>query len=384
MKGHLEPRGKNVWKIVLELGPDQLGKRKRRIETFHGGKREADKELTRLLRQLDMGLLADSGRLRTSEYLDKWLEHAAASVAPRTAERYASIARLHLAPALGHHRLEALKPMHIAAYYTEALRSGRHDGKGGLSAQTVVHHHRVLHEALRQAVRWQLLSSNPVEAVDSPRVQKYEMNVLDEAQTRALIDATEGGEMGVPVLLAVTTGMRMGELLGLHWREVDLGQGKVSVTQSLQASKSDGLVFRPPKTKKSRRSIPLTATSTLALRQHRKEQLERRIAGPDSFEDNDLVFPRQDGRPWHPATFSSAWTRLRDSLALTIRFHDLRHTHATLLLRQGIHVKVVSERLGHSTVAITLDTYSHVLPDMQEQAAEKLEAALAFAGEESA
>lgn len=354
MKGHIEALGKNRWKIVLELGIDQQGKRKRRVESYVGGKREAQKELTRLLRQLDTGLLADSGRLRTSEYLEKWLEHAAASVAPRTAERYASIARLHLMPALGHLRLEALKPMHIAAYYTEALKSGRIDGKGGLSAQTVVHHHRVLHEALRQAVRWQLLASNPAEAVDPPKAQKHEMKVLDEKQTRALIEATQSGEMRVPVLLAVTTGMRLGELLGLHWRDVDLIQGKVAVTQSLQVSKAGGLAFRPPKTKKSRRSIPLTATSAQALRQHRKAQLEQRIADPDSYEDNDLVFPRKDGRAWHPATFSSSWTRHRDTLGLTIRFHDLRHTHATLLLRQGVHVKVVSERLGHSTVGITL------------------------------
>lgn len=375
MKGHLEPRGKNRWKIVLELGRDANGHRQRRVATSSGGKREAEKELTRLLRELDTGLLVDSARLRTGEYLDKWLEYARASVAPRTAERYDTIARRHLTPALGHHRLDALKPMHIAAYYTEALANGRLDGNGGLSAQTVVHHHRVLHEALRQAVRWQLLASNPADGVDPPKPAKHEMRVLDEDQTRELIKSARDTELFVPILLAATTGMRAGELLGLHWRDVDLEHGKLAVTQSLQATRN-GLEFRQPKTAKGRRSIPLIAAAVEALRHHRKMQLEQRMAHPDRYHDNDLVFARENGEPWSPRTFSSSWSRQRDRMGYDIRFHDLRHTHATLLLRQGTHAKVVSERLGHSTVGITLDTYSHVLPDMQEEATARLEAVL--------
>ena len=225
-------------------------------------------------------------------------------------------------------------------------------------------------------MRWRVLTFNPADAVDPPRPDKHEMKVLDEEQTRALIEASRDTNLYVPILLAVTTGMRLGELLGLHWRDVDLKRAKLAVTQSLQATKN-GLEFRQPKTKKSRRSIPLTSTAAEALRQHKKAQLEHRMANADRYEDNDLVFPREYGKPWNPRTFSSSWTRQRDSMGLDIRFHDLRHTHATLLLRQGVHVKVVSERLGHSTVGITLDTYSHVLPDMQEEATEKLEAMLA-------
>ena len=319
-------------------------------------------------------------------------------MSPRTFERYESIVTLHLIPALGVHKLKDLRPMHIQTYYTEARESGRVRRKGratdegdseageanenglesengGLSVQTIAHHHRVLYGALKQAVRWRILTFNPADAVDPPRPDKHEMNVLDEDQTRALLQSSRDSDLYVPILLAVTTGMRVGELLGLHWRDVDLKRGKLAVTQSLQATK-DGLEFRQPKTKKSRRSIPLTVTAAAALRQHKKAQQEHRIANADRYADQDLVFAREFGEPWNPRTFSSSWTRLRDSMGLTIRFHDLRHTHATLLLRQGVHVKVVSERLGHSTVGITLDTYSHVLPDMQEEATEKLEAML--------
>lgn len=399
MKGHLEQRGKNVWLIVLEHGKDAGGHRTRRKHTFHGTKRQAEEEKVRLLHQLHTGTYIDENKLTVGEYLRQWLDDAKrGNVSPRTFERYESIVTLHLIPALGVHKLKDLRPMHIQTYYAEAHDSGRVRRKGrvtderddkaseaaetglettnsGLSVQTIAHHHRVLFGALKQAVRWRILMFNPADAVDPPRPDKHEMSVLDEEQTRALLEVSRDSDLYVPILLAVTTGMRLGELLGLHWRDVDLARGKLAVTQSLQATKN-GLEFRQPKTKKSRRSIPLTVTATAALRQHRKAQQEHRIANADRYEDQDLVFARELGEPWNPRTFSSSWTRLRDTLGLSIRFHDLRHTHATLLLRQGVHVKVVSERLGHSTVGITLDTYSHVLPDMQEEATEKLEAML--------
>jgi len=400
MKGHLENRGKNTYLIVLEHGKDADGKRTRRKHTFHGTKRQAEEEKVRLLHRMQTGTYIDENKLTVGEYLRRWLEDSKrGNVSPRTFERYDSIVTLHLIPALGVHKLKDLRPMHIQTYYTEARESGRLQRKGskpdesndeaqdaskdeaqsenrGLSTQTVAHHHRVLFGALKQAVRWRILTFNPADAVNPPRPDKHEMKVLDEEQTRALIEASRDTDLYVPILLAVTTGMRLGELLGLHWRDVDLKRGKLAVTQSLQATKN-GLEFRQPKTKKSRRSIPLTSTAAEALRQHKKAQLEHRMANADRYEDNDLVFPREYGKPWNPRTFSSSWTRQRDSMGLDIRFHDLRHTHATLLLRQGVHVKVVSERLGHSTVGITLDTYSHVLPDMQEEATEKLEAMLA-------
>ena len=378
MKGHVETIRRNYHKIIVERGKDAEGKRKRDTTYFRGGKREADAELARLLHELETGLLVDTKRLKVTEFLDKWLEHTKPTVGIRTHERYKAIVERHLGPALGHHRLTELRPLHISDYYQKALKGGRLDGSGGLSAQTVVHHHRVLHEALKQGVRWQVLRSNPAEAVDPPKADKREMTVLDEKQTNMLLQSAQESALSTPILVAVTTGLRLGELLGLHWSDVDLKRGKLSVTQSLQAT-GDGLVFLPPKTKKSRRSIPLTKSAIDALRRHRADQLETRMAQPDRWDDNDLVFPSDYGRPWNPRSFSSSWSRLRDALGLTIRFHDLRHTHATLLLRQGVHVKVVSERLGHSTVAITLDTYSHVLPDMQEDATAKLELALAEA-----
>ena len=192
MKGHLEQRGDSVWTAVIELGRDTSGRRVRRRYTFHGAKRQAEKELTRLLRELDTGTYVDGGRMAVSEYLEQWLrDYVHTNVAPRTSERYEQIVRLHLVPALGHHALSQLKPLHIAAYYAESLRTGRKDGKGGLSAQTVLHHHRVLREALNQAVRWQLLARNPADAVEPPKPERQQMQVLDEKQTIALLASLE-------------------------------------------------------------------------------------------------------------------------------------------------------------------------------------------------
>lgn len=379
MKGHLEQRDKSRWSIVLELGRDAAGKRMRRRVTFHGTKRQAQDELARLIHELNTGVSVEPQRLDVGEYLEIWLrDYVAIGVAPRTGERYAEIVRKHLVPAFGHLKLAKLRPLHITAYYSEALKSGRLDGKGGLSAQTVLHHHRVLREALQQAVKWRLLAVNPADAVEPPRPQRNEMRVLTETETVALLAATRDTKLHVPVLLAVTTGLRAGELLAVRWQDVDLEAGTLSVVQTLQSTKA-GLIFGQPKTRRSRRVVKLLPVAVEALREHRRDQVEARLQAGDVYVDHDLVFGREDGAPWHPGTFANDWKKFKRAQGLTLRFHDLRHTHATLLLRQGVHPKVVSERLGHSSVGITLDTYSHVLPDMQEDAAMKLETALSRA-----
>jgi integrase len=201
------------------------------------------------------------------------------------------------------------------------------------------------------------------------------MQVLDEEQTVDLLRDLGGTRLYLPVLLAVTTGMRRGEILGLHWREIDLGAGTVAVVQSLQNTRR-GLVFREPKTSRSRRVVRLPQMTVDALRKHRKEQNELRLSLGNTYHDDDLVIADIAGRPWHPQAFSGACRLRFQRLGVMIRFHDLRHTHATQLLRQGIHPKVVSERLGHASIGITMDTYSHVLPDMQEEAAERIDAVL--------
>jgi integrase len=377
MRGHIRQRGEKSWAVVLDVGRDSDGKRKQKWHSVRGSRKEAERELTRLLHEMNTGAYVEPTRLSVGAYLERWLaDYARASVAPKTYERYAEIVRLHLVPALGHHRLAKLQPLHIQSYYGQALLSGRRDGRGGLSAQTVVHHHRVLRKALQEAVRWLLLARNPADAVRPPRAPRREMPALDPSQTRQLLTAARETRLDVPVLLAASTGMRRGEILGLLWRDVDFGRGTLSVRQSLEQV-AGTLSFKQPKTAKARRVVALPSMTVDALRQHKARQAEERLALGPAYEDSGLVCPGRDGRPWAPNRFSAAYVELARTAGLPgIRFHDLRHTHATQLLRQGVHPKIVSERLGHSTIGITLDTYSHVLPGMQEDAAAKTDRAL--------
>ncbi len=404
MKGHLEQHGRNRWSLVVELGRDADGKRVRRRQSFDGGKRGAERELSKLINAVETGTYADPQRMSVGEYLEHWLTHAESTVSVRTYERYRDIVRLHLSPALGTIKLGQLKPMHISSYYSQALKTGRlpshkkrqpgepAEPKRGLSAQTVRHHHRVLHLALKQAVRWQMLASNPADAVTPPRPERRDMTTLDESQTAALLRDLVGTRMYVPVLLAVTTGLRRGELLALRWGDIDLDSGALSVCRSLQLSREKGLLFREPKTAKSRRVVKLLPMAVEALREHRRRQTECRwalLANGELYEDNDLVIchtkskagpkPLLAGRPWRPDTLTSWWEALAKSRGLGLRLHDLRHTHATQLMRANVATKVVSERLGHASTSITSDIYSHVMPDTQEAAVEKLDAALSGA-----
>jgi len=281
----------------------------------------------------------------------------------------------HLIPALGAVLLAKIQPMHIQNCYSRALESGRLDNKGGLSAQTVLHHHRVLHGALQQAVKWQLMVRNPADAVETPKPERKEMRALDEDMSAWLLEAAEGNKLYVPILTAITTGMRRGEILALRWRDVDFINGFIRVQRSIEQTRA-GVRFKEPKKKKSRRPISMPGLLIEALERHRSTQSQLKSALGADYEDNDLVCCYEDGRIWIPESFTSAYFQFTNKIGVNVRFHDLRHTHASQLLRAGVSAKVVSERLGHSAIAITMDTYSHILPGMQEEAAAKMDVAL--------
>jgi integrase len=332
-----------------------------------------------LLHQRDGGIDAPPGKLAVGEYLQRWLEdYAKGNTAPRTYERYEQIVRQHLIPALGAIPLARLRPQHIQACYSEARQAGRIDGKdGGLSAQTVLHHHRVLREALHHAVRWQLLARNPADAVEAPRPPRHEMRVLTPDGVQRLLAACEDSELYAIVFVAVATGLREGEILALRWSDVDLHGSSAHVTRTLQYVSGRGLLFREPKTSRSRRRVSLSRETVAVLSEHRRRQLERRLALGPGYEDQNLVFVGSAGKPIPPYSVSQRFATLVKAAGIgPLRFHDLRHTSATLMLSAGVHPKIVSERLGHSGVAITLDTYSHVLPGLQEEAANLLDAFL--------
>ncbi len=381
MKGHIRKRGERSWAIVIDE-PTADGQRRRRWIAVKGTKRDAEKKLTEVLNEINTGGYVEPHKTTLDEYLQRWLAHAQSGVGRKTHERYKQLVEHNIIPKIGSVVLARLQPIQIADFYADLLASGRRDGSGGLSPQTVVHVHRVLRLALKQAVRWRMLSLNPADAVEPPSVQRTELETLDHAQAAWLLVAAESSRLYLPVVLALATGMRRGEILGLRWQDIDFSAGKLSVRRSLQQTK-DGLQFKMPKSGKGR-VVALPAFAVAALRLHKQAQDGNRAKLGDAYADDDLVCGLTDGKPWPPEYFSSAWGKFRTKIGLGISFHGLRHTHATQLLGQGVHPKIVSERLGHASVQITLDRYSHALPNLQEDAASQLDALMQAAIDKNA
>jgi integrase len=234
----------------------------------------------------------------------------------------------------------------------------------------------VLRQALQQAVRWQLLGRNPCDVVTPPKVERQEMAALDADATVAMIEAARNSPLLVPILLGVTTGMRRGEVAALRWRNVDLDRARISVVESAEQTKA-GVRYKPPKSEKGRRTVALPASVVEELRAHRVRQAQDLLKLGIRLSDDNFVVAQADGSPYQPRSLTHSFELFLARHELPrVRLHDLRHTHATAMLVAGVHPKIVQERLGHSTISITLDLYSHVLPGMQEDAAERVDAAL--------
>jgi integrase len=290
--------------------------------------------------------------------------------------RPAEIAKKNIAPLLGNAILAKLKPAQLSEAYRNALSEGRRDGKGGLSPRTVLHMHRVLKQALKQGVRWELLHRNPADAVQPPKVEKHRMATYDMAQTAALLEALKDERIYIPVLLAVLCGLRRGEIAALRWRNVDLEKSSLAVVESVEQMNGS---IRIKETKSGRvRTVALPLTVRDELKAHRLTQAQRMLKLGVRLGDDSFVCALEDGSLMQPTFITHEWVRAIKGTALPrYRFHDLRHAHGTHMLASGTHIKVASERLGHSKVGITLDLYSHVLPGMQEDAAAKVDAACA-------
>jgi len=372
MRGHIEKRGKNSYSIAVSLGKDPTtGKYKQQWTTVRGTKKDAEKRLSEILHQLDNGTFMKPSKTTLGEYLGKWLkDYVWPNLAPRTAESYESIVHCHLAPTLGNIPLTQLKPEHLQRYYSEKLSGGPYDGRGGLSRITVSHHHTCLHRALKIALKWGLISRNPADAVTAPRPQRSEVHTMNEDDLYTFLEAAKKTPYYMLFYMALFTGMRRSELLALRWCDVDLLLCQVYVTRSLHHLRTGEIVFRAPKTAKGRRMVFLSPSAALLLQEHRdKQEVQRAMLGIP-LKDDDLIFSDLEGKPLLPDTVSHVWAKLVKRTGLDgIRFHDARHTHASLMLKQGVHPKVVQERLGHATISTTLDLYSHVTPGLQEAAA---------------
>jgi len=371
MRGHIVKRYKGSYSIVLNLGVNPAtGKRKQQWISIKGTKKETEKRLSELLHQLDTGTFMKPGKTTLAEYLEKWLsDYAKPNLSPRGFERYAGIIRKHLIPDIGSITLTQLRPEHLQKLYAAKLNSG-------LSARTVRYIHVVIHKALQTAIKWGLASRNVADGVDVPRARRSEMQTWNEDNITLFLEAAKNTSYYALFYLALFTGMRRSELLGLKWNDVDLIFGEVSVTRSLHHLRDGSYIFTEPKSAKSRRTIALPPSAILTLREHHEKQKLERVMLGIPLTGDDLVFSQLDGKPLRPNTVTRAWTMLAGRAGVkVIRLHDARHTHASLMLKQGIHPKIVQERLGHATIAITLDTYSHVAPGLQAAAAKHFDEA---------
>lgn len=377
MTGHLAQRGKGKWALVLSLGRGEDGRHKQKWISFHGNKREAQQELARLIAQ---GSYQEPSRMTLSDLLDRWFaEIVKPNTRRKTYEMWKGLIRVHIGPDLGYRPLVDVSPLEIQAYYRLKMEKGRRDGKrGGLSAQTVRHMHTLLHVAFGQAVRWQILTENVLDRVTPPRIPKQRPKTWTTDEAARFLAAATDDEAYPIVLMAALTGLRRGEIFGMRWRAVDLHRSIVSVLTTLLVSDSGIFLQDEQKTDGSVRRVDLPPVVVSALYEHKRRQDEHKAKLGPLYRDQDLVFSNPMGLPIHPSNFRNrVWKKLIERAGVPyIPFHGLRHTHATVLLEQGVHPRVVSERLGHSSVEITLDTYSHVLPTMQRAAALAAEEAI--------
>lgn len=372
MRGQIIERSKGVWLIRIQQRSLD-GKRKSFSETFKGTKTEADKRLTKKLGELDNGTLNTNSKQTLSEYLDVWLETIAKPrLHQRTFGDYKDLMRLHVRDSIGKIRLSDLKAIHIQKLYGELQTEKK------LAARRVRYVHSVLSSALKKAVELDILQRNVAKLVQLPKQTKKEMDVLSEDECEMFLEALKGERLETMFSFALATGLRPEEYLALQWKDVDFDKQTANVRRAVIRLPKSKWYFSEPKTKSSRRSLPLPVTLVMELRKHRRKQNEERLKLGAAWQNHDLVFPSEVGTPSTHSNITQVFKRVlkRAELRTTLRLYDLRHSHATLLLKAGIHAKVVSERLGHSTIALTLDVYSHVLPSMQAEAAAQLEAML--------
>jgi len=401
MRGHIKKRG--TWQFVVDLGLQPLQRcpacRKRywlererlrrcpkcsgaledrieRRQEFHTGfatKKEAELELAKVAGALATGTHIQASRLLVREYLEKeWLPAIRPTIRATTFASYESHVALYLVPALGQIPLQELSASHLNAFYAKLLTEKRTRGNRELAPGTVRRIHATLHRALKDAVRWNKIGRNPADAADPPRAMlcgEGEMKTWSVPELKTFL-AAERESPNYPLWLTlITTGIRRGEALGLRWQDLDLRNRTMAIRQTRVVIGYQPLLSTP-KTRKGRRQValdPATASCLASLRERRHEETQ---SGGEELKETDLVFTNTEGEPIHPDRVTAYFAKAAKTAGVpVIRLHDLRHTHATLALSAGVHPKVVSERLGHANIGITLDTYSHCLPVLSEKAA---------------
>jgi integrase len=385
MSGHIRRRGARSWELKFDAGVDaKTGKRLTKYHSFKGTKADAKIKLAELVTAHAKGSYVDASKVTVAEHvaarIDQW--QAAAVISARTAERYRELLANQIEPHIGSKPVQKLKVADIEAWHGTLRVAGRKDGKGGVSSLTVKHAHSLLAKSLKDGARHDLVSRNVAADQGTPKVETDEVTILAPDQVRDLVAKLAGHKMYAPVIVALFTGARRGELLASRWHHVDFDTKTLLIRDSLDETKLGGIKIKPPKTKAGIRDIALPDIVIDALREHRKTLLEQRLAlGLGRLPDDGLVFPAADGGPRSPRIFSAEWCTLAASIGLgDISLHALRHTHASMLIAAGLDVVLISKRLGHSNPSITLRVYAHQFAKRDDKAADAINAALAGFG----
>jgi integrase len=358
------------YEVVVDLGTDPVtGRRRQRSKSFKT-KRAAQAALATMLADIDKGTAVDRSRQTVAQMMQYWLDtYARHRCAAKTVDDYERTIRVHIIPALGAIQAQKLTPDVLQKFYGDKLAAG-------CGPRTVELCHLRLSQALDQSVKLGLLTRNVADLVTPPRVPRKPRQTWDEEQARRFLAVADQSGRGPIWIVALATGMRRGELLGLRWQDVDFERDILSVRQTVGALRGKPDV-KPPKTRSSIRDVPVPAEVMAALREHRRRQNEQRLALGPVWEDNDLVFAAANGRPIYPDNLKRDFERLVHLAGVPrIRIHDQRHTHVTLAIAAGADIGAVSQRIGHSRTSITMDVYHHVLPRKHLEVSDKVGAVL--------
>ncbi len=329
-------------------------------------RKEVQEQLKKAVHEQQQGSLITSPQQTIEQFLKQWLESLGSSVRIRTYEKYEQMVRLHLIPAIGHIKLQKLTAQQVQGLYVRLEKK--------LSPTSVNTLHAMLHKALEDAVKWGLLARNVCDAVTAPRRAHYEIKPLSMEQAKMLLDAAKVDSLEALWVLALTTGMRRGELLALKWQDINFGQGMLQVRRIFTRAPGRKFIESEPKTEKSRRNIMLASIIVETLKRHRVRQLQAKLQAGSVWQEQDLVFCTSFGTPLNPNWVLDRFKKLLKRAGLPdMRLHDLRHSIATILLSMGVHPKVVQELLGHNRIQETVDTYSQVLPVIHREAIKRLE-----------
>lgn len=389
MAGSIEKRGKNSYRLIVSEGYDLHGKPLIHRKTVHGTKKEAEVELAKFVTEVQNGLVIDGKSLKFSEFTEIWKrDYGSKELAPSTYKRYCRMLETRLLPYFGHFYINKIKPTDIMKFYdllekdTQLVRKKGNNGsktKKPLSGKTILEHHRLLRAMLHKAVYWQLIVANPAERVQPPKARKPKRRSYDDEQTKILLEnlellSSEDTKYKVAIILTVFTGVRLGELMGLEWQDVDFKNGIISINRSSQYLSDMGVFTKVPKTESSIREIAIPEFIVSLLEEYKLWYEEQKSIYGELWTNSDRLFVQADGKPMHPSTISKWFVKYVGQIGLpVINFHGLRHTNASLLVAQNIDIAVISARLGHAQISTTLDFYVHPLLSHNRKAGYALE-----------